>query len=84
MHRNQRPRTRGSPAVFSVFGIDPRAKRILIPKSAQHFCVRLELLAGEIVYMSAPGAVSPDPRHISYRRVMTHHLYPWTDDPLSG
>lgn len=71
-----------SPAIFSDFGIDPRSKRLLIPKSAQHFHATFAPIAGEILYMSAPGAVSPDPRRIPYRRIVTHRLYPWTEDPL--
>ena len=72
-----------SPAVFTDLGVDARAKRLLIPKSAQHFYAAFAPLAGEVIYMSAPGAVCPDPRRIPYRRLMTHALYPWTEDPLS-
>lgn len=71
-----------SPAVFSDLGIDPAAKRLLILKSVQHFHAAFAPLAGEILYMSAPGAVAPDPRRIRYRKVVTSRLYPWTKDPL--
>lgn len=73
-----------SPGVFSDFGIDPRTKRLLIVKSAQHFFAAFAPIAGEIIYMSAPGAVVPDPRRIPYRRVMTHRLYPWVENSLEG
>ncbi|HEV2271661.1 MAG TPA: M81 family metallopeptidase [Steroidobacteraceae bacterium] len=72
-----------SPTVFSDFGIDPKAKRMLIVKSAQHFHAAFAPIAAEIIYMYGPGAVIPDPRHIAYRRLITHRLYPWTDDPLA-
>jgi microcystin degradation protein MlrC len=71
-----------SPVIFSDLGIDPKAKRLLIPKSVQHFHAAFAPIAGEIIYMSAPGAVVPDPRQISYQRLQTGRLYPWTDDPL--
>lgn len=71
-----------SPTVFADLGIDPAAKRILIPKSTQHFYAGFASIAASIIYMAAPGAVQPDPRRISYRRVLTHELYPWADNPL--
>lgn len=71
-----------SPEIFTDLGVDPTTKRILIPKSAQHFYAGFSQIAAEIIYMSASGAVPPDPRRISYRRVQTHELYPWTESPL--
>jgi microcystin degradation protein MlrC len=72
------------PAIFSDLGIDPKSKRLLIPKSYQHFYGAFAPIAGEVIYMAAPGAVAPDPRQISYRRLDTSRLYPWVDDPLDG
>lgn len=71
-----------SPQIFIDLGIDPQAKRLLIPKSTQHFYASFAPIAGEIIYMSAPGAVPPNPRLMQYRRVATNRLYPWTADPL--
>ena len=71
-----------APEIFSDFGIDPRSKRLLIVKSVQHFYGAFAPLAGEVIYMAAPGAVAPDPRLIAYRRLDTHRLYPWAEDPL--
>lgn len=71
-----------SPSVFSDLDIQPGSKRLLVVKSAQHFQAAFAQLAGEIIYMSGPGAVPPDPRRVPYRRVNTAHLYPWADDPL--
>jgi microcystin degradation protein MlrC len=71
-----------SPTLFSEFGIDPTRKRLLIPKSYQHFHNAFAPLAAEIIYMSAPGAVAPDPRQIAYTRLDTTRLYPWVNDPL--
>ena len=72
------------PSVFSDFGVDPRAKRLLIPKSYQHFYSAFAPLAAEVIYMAAPGAVPPDPRQIAYRRLNTSRLYPWCADPLAS
>ena len=73
-----------SPTVFSDLGIEPLRKKILIPKSYQHFYGAFESIAGEIIYMAAKGAVPPDPREIPYRRVDVARLYPWSADPLAG
>lgn len=73
-----------SPSIFVDLGIEPRSKRLLIPKSAQHFYGDFALVAREIIYMAAPGPVAPDPRMIPYRRLDTHRLYPWIEDPLGS
>jgi microcystin degradation protein MlrC len=72
-----------SPAIFSDLGIDPTLKRVLVPKSTQHFHAAFAPLAAELLYMAGPGAVPPDPRQIGYRRVNLGNLYPWNEDPLS-
>jgi microcystin degradation protein MlrC len=72
-----------SPSIFMDLGIDPKSKKILIPKSIQHFYGAFAPLAGEVIYMAAPGAVAPDPRTISYRRFDTCSAFPWLDDPLA-
>jgi microcystin degradation protein MlrC len=71
------------PSIFSDLGIDPECKRLLIPKSVQHFYDAFAPIAGEVIYMAAPGAVAPDPKLIPYRRLDTSRMYPWADDPLA-
>jgi len=73
-----------SPSVFSDLHIDPSAKRVLIPKSTQHFFGAFAPIAAEVIYMSAPGAVVPDPRRIDYRWLNTARLFPWNEDPIPG
>jgi len=73
-----------SPSIFSDLGIDPMLKRLLIPKSVQHFFEAFAPIAGEVIYMAASGAVAPDPKQITYRRLDTSRLYPWAEDPLAG
>lgn len=72
------------PSVFRDLGIQPEKKRILIPKSAQHFYGAFSPIAAEVIYMAAPGAVSPNPRQGAYHRLDTRRLYPWQADPLGN
>ncbi len=71
-----------SPDVFTHFGIDPRKKRLLVVKSANHFYAGFAPIASEIIYMAAPGAVAPRFTEIPYERVDLHK-YPWVDDPFA-
>ena len=70
------------PSIFSDLGINPLTKRVLVVKSMQHFHGGFAPIAGEILYMAAPGATAPDPRLTTYRRLDTRRLYPWTQEPL--
>jgi microcystin degradation protein MlrC len=72
------------PAIFTDLGIDPTRKRLLIPKSFQHFYGAFAPIADEVIYMAGAGALAPDPRRIPYRRLSTDRLYPWMDDPLGS
>ena len=73
-----------SPSIFSDLDIDPTRKRLLIVKSAQHFYGAFAAIAAEVIYMSGPGAVAPDPRQIPYRRFNCSAMYPWIDDPFAS
>ena len=70
------------PSVFRDLGIDPKNKKILIPKSYQHFYAAFAPIAAEIIYMAGPGAVSPDPRNNVYHRLNTQNIYPWVHSPI--
>jgi len=71
-----------SPQVFSNLGVDPLKKRILVVKSSQHFYAGFAPIASEIIYMAAPGAVTPRYTEIPYQRV-DRNKYPWVDDPFA-
>jgi microcystin degradation protein MlrC len=71
-----------SPQIFVDLEIDPTLMQILIPKSSQHFYGAFSPIARAVIYMSAPGAVAPDPRLLQYRRLLTDDMYPWAADPL--
>lgn len=68
-----------SPDIFTDFGIAAREKKILVPKSMQHFHNAFAPIAASVLYMAAPGATPPDPRAIAYTRLDTASLYPWKD-----
>jgi microcystin degradation protein MlrC len=72
-----------SPQVFSNLGIDPRERRLLIVKSAQHFYAAFSPIASEVIYMAAPGAVAPRFKEIPYKRASLDK-YPWVDDPFAA
>lgn len=68
-----------APSIFTDFGIDLGRKQVIVVKSFQHFYGAFAPLAGEIIYMAARGAVSPDPTLIPYSRVDTSEMYPWAE-----
>ena len=72
-----------SPDVFRNFGIDPLQKKLLVVKSTQHFYAGYAPIAAEIIYMAAPGAITPRMKEIGFTRVDLNK-YPWVDDPLSA
>ncbi len=56
---------------FQQFGIDPRAKRVLLVKSMQHFVGGFQKIAGEILRVDSPGAASLDVHALAYRNLDT-------------
>ena len=58
-----------TPGAFSDFGIDPRAKRVLVPKSMQHFYIMFSQLGGPVHYVESPGVASMDLANLPYIRV---------------
>lgn len=71
-----------SPQVFTNFGIDVFQKRMLVVKSTQHFYAAYEPIASEIIYMAAPGAISPIFTEIPFKRVNLNK-FPWVDNPFA-
>ena len=72
-----------SSSIFTDLGIDLARKHIVLVKSYQHFLAGFRAVAGDVIYMSAPGAVPPDPRSICYQHFDCTRLYPWAEDPLN-
>jgi microcystin degradation protein MlrC len=66
--------------VLTAFGISPLERDLIVVKSTNHFRTAFEPVASEILYMSAPGALTLDFRSIAYRRMNTRK-YPFVEDP---
>ena len=71
-----------SPCIFSDLGINPNDKSLLVVKSTQHFYGAFAPIASEVIYMAAPGAVSPIMQQIPYQRMRTDNKYPWVENPF--
>ncbi len=67
--------------VFTAFGIDLAAKRVVVVKSIQHFYAAFAPVAAEVVYMAAPGAVAPLMESIPLVRADLRK-FPWVEDPF--
>jgi microcystin degradation protein MlrC len=72
-----------SPCIFEDFSIPIQEKAILVVKSMQHFYGAFAPIASEVIYMSAPGAVSLNIKEIPYQRMTTDDKYPWIEDPFA-
>jgi len=70
-----------SPKIFFDFGFD--ALDIYVPKSTNHFLSGFGPIAGEVIYMAAPGAIPPLVKQIPYKNLDTNRLFPWVDDPFT-
>jgi microcystin degradation protein MlrC len=70
-----------APAAFTGLGIDLAAKRIAVVKSTQHFHAAYAPVAREILYVSTPGALTPDFTNIPYR-VRNPNYWPRVDNPF--
>lgn len=68
-----------SPDIFDDLGVPLSEKAIVIPKSTQHFYGAFAPVASEVLYMAAPGAVSPQVNQIPYRVMTTADKYPWNE-----
>ena len=56
------------PSLFSVMGIDPTEKKILVIKSTNHFFASFSKIASEIIYCSAGTPYPNNPAQTPYRR----------------
>ena len=70
------------PDGFTQFGIDLAAARLIVVKSTQHFYAGFAPLAGEVIYVSAPGAIAPNFAQIPYK-VFTQPYWPRVADPFA-
>lgn len=70
-----------SPSAFTGLGIDLALKRIAVVKSTQHFYAEFAPIAKAILYVSTPGALTPDFVNIPYR-VRDLNYWPRVENPF--
>jgi microcystin degradation protein MlrC len=70
------------PDGFTQFGIWLRDYRAVIVKSAQHFYAGFAPHASRVLFVAAPGTVSPDFRSLKLPRA-GRPLWPQVEDPFS-
>ena len=72
-----------APTAFTELGIDLESKRIVVVKSSQHFHAKFAPIAREVLYVSTPGALTPDFVNIPYR-VRSLNYWPRVENPFGG
>jgi microcystin degradation protein MlrC len=70
-----------SPTAFTEIGIDLSGKRIVVVKSTQHFYAEFAPIAAEVVYVSTPGALTPDFANIAYEKRSLNY-WPRVENPF--
>jgi microcystin degradation protein MlrC len=55
--------------LFSNFGIDPKARKILVVKSNQHFYASFSQIAAHVIYAEGDGALPRDVRKLPWARI---------------
>lgn len=68
------------PSLFSVMGIDPTTRKILVIKSTNHFHASFSKIASEILYCSAGTPYPNSPAHTPYRHVR-RDIWPMMENP---
>jgi microcystin degradation protein MlrC len=69
--------------LFSNLGIDPRARKLLVVKSTNHFMAAFGPIAKRVIYADSDGPLSRDYRRIPYTRV-DRPIWPLDDDTRPG
>jgi len=69
-----------SPDAFSGLGLDALSKRLVVVKSTQHFYAAFATHAKQVLYVSTPGAISPNFKSIPYAKRKANY-WPRVDDP---
>lgn len=69
-----------NPDVFSNFGIDPVAKRLLVVKSTNHFHDAFSRIASEILYAAVSGPYPNDPKTNNYTH-LKRSIWPLVENP---
>lgn len=70
------------PSLFSVMGIEPATKKILVIKSTNHFYASFSKIAAQILYCSAGTPYPNNPARTPYRRARKD-IWPMVADPFA-
>ena len=71
-----------SPHLFTVVGIDPAQRHVVVVKSTQHFYAAFAPLAAQVAYIAAPGVVAPDFTKLDFQKI-ARPKWPFDDDPTA-
>ncbi|MEZ4571412.1 MAG: MlrC C-terminal domain-containing protein [Thermomicrobiales bacterium] len=69
---------------FTLCGVDPMERDIVVVKSSQHFYAAYSRIAAKVLYCYSGGALNPIMREIPYERLPKDRLWPWNSDPFEG
>jgi microcystin degradation protein MlrC len=72
-----------SPVALTASGVDAESKDIIVVKSSNHFYAQFEPIAGKVVWVDTPGALTPDLTKVPYTKV-SRPLWPMVEDPFAG
>ncbi len=70
------------PSLFSVMGIEPATRKILVIKSTNHFYASFSRIASQILYCSAGTPYPNNPARTPYRRARKD-IWPMVADPFA-
>jgi microcystin degradation protein MlrC len=72
-----------STAGFTNVGVDPKTKSVVVVKSMQHFHASFAPIASDVLYVAAPGALTPDFASLPYAKA-SRRQWPFVEDPFAG
>jgi microcystin degradation protein MlrC len=67
---------------FAELGIDIARQKIVVVKSMQHFHASFAPAAADVLYVAAPGALTPDFTRLPYRKI-DRRKWPLVADPFA-
>ena len=71
------------PKAFTDLGLDLGRMRIVVVKSSQHFHAGFAPIASEVIYISGPGAITPNYARIPYTK-RDGNYWPKVADPFEN
>ena len=71
-----------SPNAFTDLGCDLSSMKIVVVKSSQHFYAGFAPIAADVIYISGPGAITPDYANIPFTK-RDGNYWPKVDDPFA-